>query len=73
MASEADDQTMPADHHHHDYITRLMDGKWGDEAQGCGAIAYVASTDRTKHIIMPTGMATITIPANHKEAAASPY
>ena len=46
---------------------------WGDEGHGSYAIAYVSSVDRVKHVIMPTGMAAITIPASHKEAMASLY
>ena len=46
---------------------------WGDGVHGSYAIAYVSSVDRVKYVIMPTGMAAITIPVSHKEAMASLY
>jgi len=36
-------------------------------------LCFLASTDRTKHVMTPRGMRSITIPQNHREAMASPY
>jgi len=36
-------------------------------------LCFLASTDRTKHVMTPRGMRSITIPQNHREAMASSY
>lgn len=50
----------------------LTDDGQCENPEGFGH-AYLASADRVKHVIMPTGMAAITIPKTHREACEGPY